>query len=189
MKNQSEKIHKLIIYIETHKISSVSFDIDGTLYPLMKVKLIWWKRFFLSPFMALRFLTIRKNWEKRRLGQSEAVLPEDLKFFEAFLSSMLHPSFVPSDIRTLLQILEDRKIRIIFLSDHGAEKKLQRLDLKGEAVNCLAATGELKPHPLIADYMQKNFELIPMRHLHVGDRWTDEEQAALMNAHYFYLEL
>lgn len=189
MKNQSDKIHKLISFIETHKITSVSLDIDGTLYPLRRVKFIWWMRFFLSPFMAIKFLTIRKKWEKRRLGKPEAILAEDLKFFEEFLSSMLDPSMVPDDIRIFLKAMADKKINVTFLSDHGSEKKLKRLGLNGDAVNCLEVTGELKPHPLIAEYMLKNFDLVPGHHLHVGDRWTDEKQAALMNAHYFYLEL
>lgn len=189
MKNLSEKINELKSFIDAHKISSVSFDIDGTVYPLHKVKIIWWKKFISHPLRALRFLKIRKAWEKRRLGGPMAILPEDREFFEAFLSSMLNPDLVPDEMRVFITELERKGVRVIFLSDHGAEKKLQKLGLKGTGVNCLEVTGELKPHPSIAHYMLTTFNIHSSSHLHTGDRWTDKKQAELMKARFFHLEL
>lgn len=189
MKNLSEKINELKAFIDAHKISSVSFDIDGTVYPLHKVKVIWWKKFIYHPYNALRFLNIRKEWEKRRLGGAISILQEDREFFEEFLSSMLKPDLVPDEMRSFIKELEIKGVRVIFLSDHGAEKKLQKLGLKGTGVNCLEVTGELKPHPSIAHYMLTTFNIHSSSHLHTGDRWTDEKQAELMKAHFFQLEV
>jgi FMN phosphatase YigB (HAD superfamily) len=190
MKDLSQKIAEINQYISANHIRSVSFDIDGTLYPLNKVKVRWWLRFFLNPAMAMKFLKIRKTWEKRRAGdQSIVVTKQDIIFFENFLASLLSPDLIPKDIKAWLTDLNNKNIRIFFLSDHGAEIKLKTLDLAafGEAVNCLTATGELKPHAAISNHLVNHLRIVATEHLHLGDRWTDEAQAKLMNASFMYL--
>jgi FMN phosphatase YigB (HAD superfamily) len=190
MKNLSQKITEINQFISAEKIRSVSFDIDGTLYPLNKVKVRWWMRFFVNPSEAMTFLKIRKTWEKRRAGdQSISVTKEDVIFFEGFLASLLSPDLIPKEIRNWLTELKNKNVRIVFLSDHGAEIKLKALELSflGEAVNCLTETGELKPHAAITNHLLIQKQIVAHEHLHLGDRWTDEAQAKLMNASFIYL--
>lgn len=190
MKNLSQKITEIDQFISSNKINSVSFDIDGTLYPLHKVKVRWWLKFLVNPPPALKFLKIRKTWERRRAGDTSiTVTKDDVIFFENFLASLLSPDLVPGEIKNWLADLKKRNIRILFLSDHGAEIKLKTLQLtsQGEAINCLTMTGELKPHAAISQHLISHFNIKGEEHLHLGDRWTDEAQAKLMNASFIYL--
>lgn len=168
-------------------IQSVSFDIDGTVYPMRKMELRWWKNFFQSPAKAIRFLRIKLLWEKRRKGSRTVdVRPEDVIFFEEYLSSMMDPSLVPEDIR---EVLGSIKVKLYFLSDHGASAKLEKLGLShlGTAINCLSETGELKPHPEISRHLISTYGINPRTHLHIGDRWSDEEQARLLGCEFQYI--
>lgn len=190
MKNLSQKIAEIDQFITDNKIRSVSFDIDGTVYPINKVKIRWWTKFLVNPPMALKFLKIRKTWEKRRAGDSSVKINKpDIIFFENFLASLLSSSLVPSEIRVWLEQLKKKDVRILFLSDHGAEIKLNTLKLTnaGEAINCLTVTGELKPHAAISNHLMNNLGISGKEHLHLGDRWTDEAQAKLMGASFIYL--
>lgn len=190
MKSLSQKITEIDQFIISHDIKSVSFDIDGTVYPIHKVKIRWWIKFFVHPPMAIKFLKIRKSWEKRRAGDNKvSITKEDVVFFERFLASLLSDDLIPAEIKNWIKDLKNRKIRILFLSDHGAEIKLSTLKLSalGESVNCLTSTGELKPHKAITEHLTKNLNVTGSTHLHIGDRWTDEAQAKLMNASFKYL--
>ncbi len=190
MKSLSQKITEIDQFIKSNKIQSVSFDIDGTVYPINKVKIRWWIKFFVHPPIAMKFLKIRKTWEKRRAGDITVnVTKEDVVFFENFLASLLSPDLVPIEISQWMKDLKRRNIRILFLSDHGAEIKLTTLKLAshGEAVNCLTTTGELKPHAAITNHLINNLNVKGKTHLHLGDRWTDEAQAKLMDASFMYL--
>lgn len=169
---------------------SVSFDIDGTVYPILKVKLRWWRKFFVSPGSALRFYRIKKSWELRRKGDKQVpVSRNDILFFEEFLTSLLDPTLVPAEIHTLIHGLKEKGVEIFFLSDHGASEKLSCLGLEGMAINCLTETGELKPHPKISALLRETYKIDPTRHLHLGDRWTDEEQARIFGSSFRYLRL
>lgn len=190
MKSLSQKIAEIDKFISINKIKSVSFDIDGTVYPLNKVKVRWWIKFFAHPPMAMKFLKIRKTWEKRRAGDSSInVSKADVIFFENFLASLLSPDLVPNEISKWIEELKKNGIRVLFLSDHGAEIKLKTLQLSllGEAVNCLTVTGELKPHLAISNHLSLSLGISGKEHLHLGDRWTDESQAKLMGASFIYL--
>lgn len=180
---------ELCEYVNENSFKSISFDIDGTIYPMRKMELRWWKRFFISPAKALRFYRIKKTWEGRRQGdQSVPVDPTDVSFFEDFLTGMMDPSLVPFEIRDWLNELEGFGMKIFFLSDHGAAEKLRRLGLDGAGVpvNCLSETGELKPHEKITALLLGRYEIGPANHLHIGDRWTDEAQARLLGCRFRY---
>lgn len=185
MKNSS--FVELCEFVNERSFQSVSFDIDGTVYPMRKMELRWWKKFFLSPAKALRFYRIKKTWEGRRLGDpSVSVNPEDVTFFEAFLTAMMDEELVPFEIRDWIRELDGFGMRIFFLSDHGAKEKLSCLGLQGVGINCLGETGELKPHAKITELLRGKYGIDPETHLHIGDRWTDEEQAKLLGCAFRY---
>lgn len=188
MKDLSEKIAEVNRFIASKNIITISFDIDGTLYPIRRVEFRWWKRFFLSPLGAIKFLRIKLNWEKRRKGkESVPVTASDVSYFETFLRSLLDSSLISSEVRQWLDHLKSTGITLYFLSDHGAEVKLEELRInQGVALNCLKLTGELKPHVKITDALISQYKINPETHLHLGDRWTDEEQARLMKSHFCY---
>ncbi len=187
MKNSSYA--EIVAIVKEQSLKSVSFDIDGTVYPIVKVQLRWWKNFFISPRRAVRFFNIKKTWEKRRLGDVNVpVSSEDVRFFEDFLTSMLDQSLVPEEMRNLIKELRSLGVEVLFLSDHGATEKLSCLGLSGNAINCLVETGHLKPHEKISEALVRH-GIIPESHLHLGDRWTDEEQARLFGCSFLYLQL
>lgn len=190
MKSLSQKLTEIDQFIISNEIKSVSFDIDGTVYPINKVKIRWWIKFFVNPPMALKFLKIRKTWEKRRAGDNRVQINKaDVIFFENFLASLLSSDLVPVEITSWISELKKKNIRILFLTDHGAEVKLKSLKLSeaGEAINCLTVTGELKPHAAISNHLINNLGIRGKEHLHLGDRWTDEAQAKLIDAKFIYL--
>lgn len=191
MKNLSDKIKELDSLILQHDIRSISFDIDGTLYPMALAHARWRKIFWSSPLKAMRFLMIRKKWEGRRKGNSAVtIVPQDIREFESFLEELLTPEMVPAEIRQWLQELTDRNIDIYFLTDHGAEVKLKKLGLlhSGPFIDSLKESGQLKPHFRISQILKEKFLFLPEKHLHLGDRWTDEAQAKLLGAHFQYLK-
>lgn len=165
-------------------IRSVSFDIDGTLYPMRKAHRRWWARFLRHPIEAATFLSIKRKWEQRRKGNAIAIENEDIEAFEGFLLKLYAPDFVSHDMKDWLKTL-GQSVRVIYLSDHGASQKVKALGLPAaESFDCLRETGELKPHQKIAMQFLEKFSLDPATHLHIGDRWTDEEQARLMKCHF-----
>lgn len=187
MKNSS--FVEICEYVHEKGVLSVSFDIDGTLYPIRRIQLRWWTAFLLSPARALRFYGIRKSWEKRRKGDSTIEAnPEDAKFFEEFLAGMMDHSLVHTEILDWIKELGACDVKVYFLSDHGAMPKLKRLGLAhlGTPINCLTETGELKPHDKISALLKEKYGIDPRRHLHLGDRWTDEEQAKLFGCEFRY---
>lgn len=185
MKNLS--LVELSEFVNERSFRSVSFDIDGTIYPIRKVQLRWWKRLFLSPGKALRFYGIKYAWEKRRKGEEILLAPGDIQFFEDFLTGMMDEYLVPDEIRDWITELRNCEIEVFFLSDHGAVEKLARLGLTGTAINCLVETGELKPHHKISSLLREKYQINASQHLHLGDRWTDEEQAKLFGCSFRYL--
>lgn len=190
MKSLSHNIQDVVKLIEKEGIRSISFDIDGTLYPMKKVHERWWKCFFIAPIESLKFLKIRKEWEKKRQGKKEIIVREsDIRFFEDYLLKLLHQKLIPQDIKELLKVIRTKNIALYFLSDHGTETKLKALGIShlGQSINCLSETGELKPHAKIATLFQERYHINPKEHLHLGDRWTDEEQAKLLKSHFQYL--
>ncbi|WPU66941.1 HAD family hydrolase [Peredibacter starrii] len=185
MKSLSDKLKELSLFIEAHEIRSVSFDIDGTLYPLKTVEARWRKNFFRSPIRSLRFLQIRKKWENRRKGQMVEILPSDVAEFETYLESLLDETLVPLELRLWLRSLQKD---VYFLTDHGGAVKLRKLGLEGTVIDCLKETQELKPHPRISEILKGKYGIVPERHLHLGDRWTDEAQAKLLGSYFQYLK-
>lgn len=189
MKNLSDKIKELNSFIIKHNIRSISFDIDGTLYPMALAHARWRRIFLFSPVKALRFLIIRKKWEGRRKGNSYvAITPQDIREFENFLEELLTPEMVPAEIHQWIQELGKRNLDIYFLTDHGAEVKLKKLGLlhSGPFIDGLKETGELKPHFRISQVLKEKFLFLPEKHLHLGDRWTDEAQAKLLGSYFQY---
>lgn len=185
MKNLSDLINEVEKLIIEQNIKSVSFDIDGTVYPMKKMHQRWWRAFFLSPFKALKFLSIKKRWEQRRSGQGKPAQASDVLFFEAFLISLMDPGLVLPEVRSFIDRLRSLGIAVIFFTDHGVEKcRYLGLAGLGPVFNCLAEAGELKPHQKIADLFLRKFPVDTATHLHLGDRWTDEVQAKLISCQF-----
>lgn len=185
----SPTVSDILDLLSEQSLESVSFDIDGTVYPILRVHARWFRKFLRSPREAWRFYQIRSLWEERRLGHENIeIREEDIVFFESFLTGVLDESLVTAEVWELLRALRERKIKVYFLTDHGARTKLQKLGLSEEGVpiNCLGQCGELKPHVKIGALLSGTYGIEPRTHLHLGDRWTDEEQAKLFGCEFRY---
>lgn len=190
MKDLSSSLSEIDQLIVAKKIKTISLDIDGTLYPMKAVELRWWRRFFISPIKSLRFLMIRKRWEKKRKGGTASVTLSDQQEFESYLIGLLSPGLVRFATLYWLRGLKERGLRVFYLTDHSVDLKLRALalpDLDG-AFDGLTLSGELKPHARLARELQRATGIDPVSHLHIGDRWSDEEQARLMSCHFFKVE-
>ncbi len=190
MKDLSSSLSEIDQLIISKNIKTISLDIDGTLYPMRAVEVRWWHRFLCSPFKALQFLWIRKRWEKKRKGGDILVTKNDQQTFEKFLLTLLSPELVKFTTLYWLRSLERRGLRGYYLTDHSVELKLKALGLPGldGAFDGLTLSGELKPHPKLAHELKQVLKMDPHTHLHIGDRWSDEEQARLMGCHFFKVE-
>ncbi len=185
MKNLS--LVELGEFVNEQSFRTVSFDIDGTVYPIRKIQIRWWMKLLVSPKRAIRFYQIKQAWEERRKGGDVRILTDDILFFEEFLTDMMDENLVPLEIRDWIDELRKCEIEVYFLSDHGAVAKLSRLGLSGIAINCLTETGELKPHAKISSLLHEKYKINPAQHIHFGDRWSDEEQARLFGCAFRYL--
>lgn len=187
MKDLSSSLSEIDQLIVSKKIKTISLDIDGTLYPMKAVELRWWRRFFISPIKSLRFLMIRKRWEKKRKGGAASVTLCDQQEFESYLIGLLSPDLVKFTTLYWLRGLKGRGLKGFYLTDHSVGLKLRALALPAleGAFDGLTLSGELKPHPKLAQELQRATRIDPVTHLHIGDRWSDEEQARLMGCHFF----
>jgi FMN phosphatase YigB (HAD superfamily) len=191
MKKLLEKIEAINELIDQRGIKTISFDVDGTVYPIKKVQARWWYSLMNHPLQNLKFLLIKLKWERRRKGKQEVVIREgDIVFFEYYLTHvLLNESLVPAPLKEWIIYLKKRDLEIYFLSDHGAQAKIDILKLAeyGTAINCLSETGELKPHHRIARLLTEKYDLHASTHLHLGDRWTDEKQAEIFGCSFCFL--
>ncbi len=190
MKDLSSSLSEIDQLILSKNIKTISLDIDGTLYPMKAAELRWWKRFIFSPLQALQFLIIRKRWEKKRKGSYVEITEADKSHFERFLLTLLCPALVKFTTLYWLRSLQGRGLRACYLTDHSVELKMKALGLPNieGAFDGLTLSGELKPHPKLATELIQAMGINPQTHLHIGDRWSDEEQARLMGSHFFRVE-
>ncbi|MFN9114476.1 MAG: hypothetical protein ACK5XN_30820 [Bacteroidota bacterium] len=190
MKDLSSSLFEIDQLIVSKNIQTISLDIDGTLYPMKAVELRWWKSFVFSPIQALQFLLIRKRWERKRKGLTVSVTEKDKSNFEHVLLTLLCPRLVKFTTLYWLRGLKSRGLKAYYLTDHSVELKMKALDLPklDGAFDGLTLSGELKPHATLAKDLNQALGINPLTHLHIGDRWSDEEQARLMGCHFFKVE-
>ena len=172
------------------EIRAVSFDVDGTLYSLKKLKMHVVLR---SPRDIKFYLTLEKERKKlrhlkgvldlekrvaavvaKKLGLSLRETEDNLKrIFEQDWPRLLSKLSVPKAMPIFIQKLIAQKIIIGVLSDYPSRKKIDALGLGGlpwSAYTDCTAFGFLKPNPESFLEFSKAIKIPPENILHVGDR-------------------
>jgi phosphoglycolate phosphatase len=168
-------------------VEVVSFDLDGTLYELPRLRAAL-RRLALGRLLGAPLATPR---ELRRLARLRAAMEAvrraggDLATLalsepREALAALEERWYVPAarlagprpGLRELLGALRARGVRAVVLSDHPAASKLEALGLAGafERVYVGEALGALKPSPAPFRALLADLGLAPGALLHVGDR-------------------
>jgi len=192
MKTLSEFIKRTEKFIAKNNIRTISFDVDGTLYPMSQIKNQSFSIFKKKPFDFLKFLFIKQKIEiKRYFFHNLKITKNELNFFEIFFTNyFLNEELVVNELKIWLNHLRSRDFKVLFLSDHGTELKLNKLELSdvGISLNCLRETQKLKPHNEISILLKNKYQIDPSTHLHLGDRSCDENQAESFGCSFLYLK-
>lgn len=188
MKKLLKQISEINHFIEQHQIKSISFDIDGTLYPKWKATLLWFKSFLIGPKRAHRFKKLVRYLDSTRNLEDVINLSQsDQAFMNNFLMKNVYKKITVSPLLIdWITHLNQKGINILYLTDHFGEDKLRYLNLpQHQVIDCLKLTHKLKPHPTISKELKKQ-NLIAQYHLHLGDRISDKEQACHFGCHFKY---
>lgn len=181
MKTLSKLIKNAEKLISQNSVKSISFDIDGTLYPMSKIKNKSFQSFKKSPLKFILFLLLRKKFEvKRYIFNNLEISEKSRVFFENYFTQhFLDEEWIEVELRNWIVKLKNQGLQIYFISDHGTDLKLKKLKLSdiGMEINCLKDTSQLKPHQKISEILKEKFKLTASNHLHLGDRSCDQELA------------
>ncbi len=186
MQTLLEQINEVEKLITRYHIKSISFDIDGTLFPIRHLYRNWFAALAKCPLKTMRFYKISRTLEYyRKLNTAVDISSRDLSFFKKYLIEILFENIsVEQKLVNWIAELEQRNLKVIYLSDHATTAKLQSLNLASKnTIDCLFQTGHLKPHAsIISLLVSQNIHM--EHHLHLGDRSTDEEQAKLFGCRF-----
>jgi len=186
------------VNVDRSQFDAVTFDVDGTLYPVGPQKA------FLLPYLLRHPLLLSKYSEVVEQVRAERVVHEDLRGEVArrlgervganpdrarqVINQVIHgawpatfsPRVVFSGVTEVLARLDEAGIPRAVVSDYPAERKLTNMGLEGwAAVIACESEGAYKPHPAGLEAASKALGVPCERILHIGDREdTDAEMAA-----------
>ena len=192
---------------KTGKIQAVVFDVDGTLYPNIKMYITSLLFFLLHPKISLSFRKIRKiirHYEHiDRFHEKQAqLLADELKIdfnrAEELLDKYIYGQFVSmfswiKPYPVLESILKDfrrRNIKIGIISDFPVDKKLSYLGLDKYWDIVLSADklGALKPREDAFKAMAEQLNMPPEEIIYVGNHYLYDiigaSGSGMLSAHF-----
>lgn len=162
-------------------IRLVSWDCDGTLYSLPRLKRRLW-RWALAPGRQLRVSDLFRMLEHHRALDRLRATPQRIHELAVFagIAALEQETFaaIAADIGpspkavTLLNEARRRGLVQVVLSDQAAQAKVAALGLTDffVAIYSAHALGALKPATLSFEHVQRTHGVAPHEHLHIGDR-------------------
>ena len=172
----------------------VSWDLDGTLYALPRLKRALAKlalrrlvRAPLTTWRELRFLGRHHRWMAgvRAAGGEQGLPPPWDSGVWQPISDRWYPPLLAElgphpAARQLVETLAGRGLRQVVVSDYVAEPKLAALGLEAhfEAVFSGERLGVLKPSPRLFTEVCSRLQIRPDELLHIGDRHDTDGLAA-----------
>lgn len=169
-------------------MKALSVDLDGTLYPVHRLRVAWRLRGhlrLLRAFVAARERLRRERPEDLRAREVELVAaePHRLERFRALLPGALTRGVAPH--RGVVEALERARVagmKLAVLSDFDPGEKLRHLGLDRigwHAVVAAETTGALKPDPRGFLEVARRLRIAPGKMVHIGDREDADVQGAL----------
>ena len=183
--------------LDLNTIKLVSWDVDGTLYSLTRMK--WWLlRLMLREFVVGRGADIRhdlKLLQRHRAAiaavrsrggilteglsvpEREMLLTAERRWYgRAIARTGSRPG-----VTKLLDFFASKRIPQVVVSDYEATYKLDALRFEGyfRATYCGDSLGFVKPSPRLFDRVVADFNIEPHELLHIGDRSDTDAVAAV----------
>jgi len=181
-------------------IRGLSFDLDGTLYPVSRARALWRLRRERGLLVALMAARERMRHEPP-LEDSTALIRRETELVAP--SFGLHPSEAEARLRALhaalpaaltkntppfphvrvaLEAAHARGLSLAVLSDYDPGDKLRWLgldDLPWKVILGCDTLGALKPHPRAFVALAERMKIPPAELIHVGDREDLDVEGAL----------
>lgn len=183
--------------IRLHPIKLVSWDVDGTLYSIGRMK---WHltRMFLSEVAGGRglsagkeFAALRRYRTRIRAARSsggavdESLLKNDwrevrLEIVKRWFGPAIQKTGPRSGVANVISFLAARNVPQVVLSDYEAEYKLHSLGLAGRFASIYVGErlGFVKPSPVVFQRVAADFNISTTSLLHIGDRADRDDSGA-----------
>ncbi len=177
---------------QQNSVLAISFDLDGTMYRLRKMRILW--RLRGDRRLLLRMLAAREKmrrepalpdfeaFEAREAalvaassGLDKAAAVEDLRRLRGLMPRALTRNALPYPglRRVLVEASASRGLKLAVLSDFDPKEKLALLgldDLPFSALFGADHSGALKPHPRSFQRLSESLNVAPQAVVHIGDR-------------------
>lgn len=180
----------------TPPIEVVSWDVDGTLYDLGRLKRLLWRAALARAYDPRTFLHMRvlgkfvaetdavraaggacdrESWRRHR-HRSSAVE-------RRWLGPAIGRAGLRHGVREAIDAITSRGIRQVVVSDFVADYKLDALGITGDFFKVFAGEelGFIKPSPHLFRAVARHLDVSPERILHLGDR-DDRDGVAARSA-------
>ncbi len=173
--------------MDSTPIEVVSWDVDGTLYSMSRMKWALLALALRQPMGAMlrelkQLQRVRREMALVRGagGKLTAAPPRDLSLEEKWYGAALARIGLRPGLREVIDTLRARGLRQVVLSDYRSEYKLAALGLKDtfSAVYAGESFGWLKPAPELYRAWLAELKVEPERVLHIGDRLDTDGAAA-----------
>jgi len=183
--------------IELQPIKLVSWDVDGTLYSIGRMKWHLLGMFLREVVRGRGFAARRELAALRRYratidvarsgGGALDETPQKQKARELLLSverrwygPAIQKTGTPAGVTNLLSFLAARSVPQVVISDYEAEYKLEALGLDGRFASIYVgeSLGFVKPSPRVFQRIAADFEIPTASLLHIGDRADRDEAGA-----------
>ena len=178
-------------------LEAVAFDIDGTLYPNIRMYYHAFPSFFMHPRLMLNFARVRKEIRKhpvrepfrdaqarmlsRNLGSdySRVVKLVEEKLYKSWEHSFRGLKPLPG-VRETLLYFRRKGLRLAALSDFPVERKLAHLGLEDlmDIAFCSEDSGNLKPHEAPFRRLIHDLDAPPEKILYVGNSYRYDIEGA-----------
>jgi HAD superfamily hydrolase (TIGR01549 family) len=184
--------------IKPHPIKLISWDIDGTLYSIPRMKLYVLGSFLREvargrgPVARRELAALRRYRDTIDVARSAGGVldgnPQKQKSRDLLLSierrwyaPAIQKTGTRAGVTNLLSFLAARNVPQVVISDYEAEYKIESLGLDGRFASIYVgeSLGFVKPNPRVFQHVAADFEIPTANLLHIGDRADRDEAAAL----------
>jgi HAD superfamily hydrolase (TIGR01549 family) len=176
--------------IEWRQVKAVVFDVDGTLYPLLPVRLRMACALGMHALRGgYRDVRLLREFRRNREHLSDTRQPVTFQYKDPYVRALVEewihrrPLHVVKNYRfthieRVFDALRVRGIKIGICSDYPAVEKVASLGLAADVAVCAQDVGYFKPHPAGLVRIVDTLGIAPDQCLMIGDRDNRDGAAA-----------